>query len=85
MDTTFTANIYVPLDMALRGNYPRFGCVPVPSIWLSLDPANKELLISWGCWDTGPLGDAVLTGTKREWGDAGSARERDMPLEASGG
>jgi len=68
-----TAEVHVPLKLAIQLNYGRFGKVPVEIDLEKLSPEEKDLLLSWGGWKEGPLG-AVLRGTKMEWPDAEAAR-----------
>jgi hypothetical protein len=75
MDNTHvTVEVYVPLELAIRSNYGRFGVVPLQIALTDLSPDEKELLLSWGKWNEGPL-SAVLVGAKGEWRDAESARK----------
>lgn len=67
-----TAEVHVPLGLAIRSNYGRYGAVPIRIDLATLSDTEKNLLLSWGSWRQGTLG-AVLEGTKREWENARDA------------
>lgn len=87
MSAFVTAQVHVPLELAIQSNYGRFGDVPVEIDLSKLSSEEKDLLLSWGSWTKGPCG-AVLRGTKMEWPDAEGARKgvinlRRIPAEAT--